>query len=71
MLLWDELWVAMLQQIHPQVEQLMAKLNVQLQKLQKKPNLTDAERKQLVLENYQVLFKPASLLRFLFETSPL
>ena len=32
-LLWDELWVAVLQQMHPQVEQLIQKLQSQSQKL--------------------------------------
>lgn len=57
-LLWDEMWVAILQQIHPQVEQLFQKLQVQIQKLQKKGNLTEDSKKQLLHDNYQVLFKP-------------
>ena len=60
-LLWDELWVAMLQQVHPLVEQLFSKLQAQILKLQKKGNLTEEDKKQLLQENFQVLFKPIIL----------
>ena len=59
-LLWDELWVAVLQQIHPQVEQLFQKLQSSIQKMQKKGTLTEDNRKHMVHQHCQVLFKPVS-----------
>jgi len=61
-LLWDELWVAVLQQIHPQVEQLFQKLQSTIQKMQKKGILTEDNKKQMLHEHCQVLFKPVSYL---------
>lgn len=57
-LLWDELWVAVLQQIHPQVEQLFQKLQSTLQKMTKKGTLTEDNKKRMLHEHCQVLFKP-------------
>ncbi len=59
-LLWDELWVAVLQQMHPQVEQLLHKLQSQAQKLNKKTGLNDADKKELLQKHFIVLFKPVS-----------
>jgi PI-3-kinase-related kinase SMG-1 len=59
-LLWDELWVAVLQQMHPQVEQLLQKLQAQAQKLNKKTGLSDADKKELMQKHFIVLFKPVS-----------
>ncbi|EFX69271.1 hypothetical protein DAPPUDRAFT_228726, partial [Daphnia pulex] len=60
-LLWDELWVAVLQQMHPQVEQLLHKLQSQAQKLNKKTGLNDADKKELLQKHFIVLFKPVLL----------
>ena len=57
-LLWDELWVAVLQQMHPQVEQLIQKLQSQSQKLNKKTGLSEADKKDLLHQHFVVLFKP-------------
>lgn len=59
-LLWDELWVAVLQQMHPQVEQLLHKLQSQAQKLNKKTGLNDTDKKELLQKHFIVLFKPVS-----------
>lgn len=59
-LLWDELWVAVLQQIHPQVEQLLQKLQTQMQKLNKKTGLSETDKKELLQKHFIVLFKPVS-----------
>ncbi|KAK4015632.1 hypothetical protein OUZ56_030607 [Daphnia magna] len=60
-LLWDELWVAVLQQIHPQVEQLLQKLQTQMQKLNKKTGLSETDKKELLQKHFIVLFKPVLL----------
>ncbi len=57
-LLWDELWVAVLQQLHPQVEQLLLKLQAQAQKLNKKTGLSEVDKKELLQKHFFVLFKP-------------
>lgn len=57
-LLWDELWMSVLQQLHPQVEQLVQKLVGQAQKLNKKTGLDDGERKKLLNQHLRVSFKP-------------
>ncbi len=59
-ILWDKLWVAVLQQMHPQVEQLLQKLQSQAQKLNKKTGLNDADKKELLQKHFIVLFKPVS-----------
>lgn len=57
-LLWDELWVAVLQQMHPQVEQLLLKLQSQAHKLNKKNGLNETDKKELLNKHFHVLFKP-------------
>lgn len=57
-LLWDELWVAVLQQMHPQVEQLLLKLLSQAHKLNKKNGLNETDKKELLNKHFHVLFKP-------------
>lgn len=57
-LLWDELWVAVLQQVHPQVEQLLQKFQIQSQKLDRKNGLDEEDKKQLLQKHFLVLFKP-------------
>lgn len=64
-LLWDELWVAVLQQLHPQVEQLIMKHTSQSHKLNKKTTgttmgLNETNKKDLMDRHFQVLFKPVS-----------
>lgn len=62
-LLWDELWMCVLQQLHPQVEQLVQKLQAQAQKLSKKVGIGDGERKQLLKQHLRVSIKPV---RYIF-----
>ena len=57
-LLRDELWVAVLQQVHPQMEQLITKLQGQGQRLNKKPGLSESARKQLLHQNFSIHFQP-------------
>lgn len=59
-LLRDELWVAVLQQIHPQMEQLIQKLQAQSQKLVKKTGLSESAKNQLLHQHLNVHFKPVS-----------
>ena len=68
-LLWDELWVAVLQQMHPQVEQLIQKLQSQSQKLNKKTGLSEADKKDLLHQHFVVLFKPVGSI-YLLTFSP-
>jgi hypothetical protein len=46
--------------MHPQVEQLLHKLQSQAQKLNKKTGLNDADKKELLQKHFIVLFKPVS-----------
>ncbi len=57
-LLRDELWVAVLQQLHPQMELLLQKLTGQSQKLSKKIGLSEMAKKHLLFEHFDIHFKP-------------
>ena len=57
-LLRDELWVAVLQQLHPQMELLLQKLTAQIKKLSKKIGLSKMAKKHLLCEHFDIHFKP-------------
>lgn len=56
-LLRDELWVAVLQLLHPQVEQLLLKFQAQTAKLQREKKI-DVSKSNVLQQHFKILFDP-------------
>lgn len=56
--LWDELWLGSLQQHGNEVIRRVGKMEAEVQKLSRNKSLSAEEKKLLVLDKYNIIFKP-------------
>ena len=57
-LLWDELWLGTLQQYGNEVNRRVKKMEDEVQRLDRNHTLTEKEKRRLVKEKYNIIFKP-------------
>ena len=63
-LLWDELWIGTIQQYGAEINRRVKKMEDEVKRLNVNQNLSEAEKKSLAKEKYNIVFKP---LLYVFE----
>ena len=63
-LLWDELWLGTLQQYSGDITKRIKRMEDEVARLNRNPTLSAEEKKLLVLDKYNIVFKP---LLYVFE----